>query len=120
MIDFSTLQGLTIPEGVVTQIADESGRVLWMLVGEFTIRIRDGDSGMLHINLTVNRGMTWSDFANSGMPHSEKVIIEDGTVYLYVNGLFTTKALIYLDGVPVLPTDKIYPDGAYAYSGSYG
>ena len=29
MIDFSTLQGLTIPEGVVTQIADASGRVLW-------------------------------------------------------------------------------------------
>lgn len=29
MINFSTLQGLTIPEGVVTQIADASGRVLW-------------------------------------------------------------------------------------------
>jgi hypothetical protein len=29
MIDFSTLQGLTIPEGVVTQIADASGRVIW-------------------------------------------------------------------------------------------
>lgn len=28
-IDFSTLQGLTIPEGVVTQIADASGAVLW-------------------------------------------------------------------------------------------
>lgn len=31
MINFSTLQGLTIPEGVVTQIADASGRVLWVL-----------------------------------------------------------------------------------------
>lgn len=29
MIDFTTLQGLTIPEGVVTQITDESGRVIW-------------------------------------------------------------------------------------------
>lgn len=29
MIDFITLQGLTIPEGVVTQITDKSGRVLW-------------------------------------------------------------------------------------------
>lgn len=29
MIDFSTLKGLTIPEGVVTQLADASGRVLW-------------------------------------------------------------------------------------------
>lgn len=31
MIDFSTLQGLTIPEGVVTQIADASGRVIWAM-----------------------------------------------------------------------------------------
>lgn len=29
MIDFSTLQGLTIPEGVVAEIADASGRALW-------------------------------------------------------------------------------------------
>ncbi len=28
-MNFATLQGLTIPEGVVTQIADASGRVLW-------------------------------------------------------------------------------------------
>lgn len=31
MINFATLQGLTIPEGVVTQIADASGRVIWAL-----------------------------------------------------------------------------------------
>ena len=29
MIDFATLQGLSIPEGVVTQITDASGRVIW-------------------------------------------------------------------------------------------
>ena len=29
MIDFSTLQGLAIPEGAVTQITDASGRVIW-------------------------------------------------------------------------------------------
>lgn len=34
MINFSTLQGLTIPEGVVTQIADVSGRVLWAIQEE--------------------------------------------------------------------------------------
>ena len=28
-MNFATLKGLTIPEGVVTQIADASGRVLW-------------------------------------------------------------------------------------------
>lgn len=36
-INFGTLQGLTIPEGVVTQIADASGRVLWMLSGSTVI-----------------------------------------------------------------------------------
>lgn len=30
-IDFATLQGLTIPEGVVTQIADAAGVVLWAM-----------------------------------------------------------------------------------------
>ena len=34
MIDFSTLQRLTIPEGVVTQIADSEGNVLWALASE--------------------------------------------------------------------------------------
>lgn len=34
MIDFSTLQGLTIPEGAVTQIADASGNVLWKLAND--------------------------------------------------------------------------------------
>ena len=33
-IDFSTLQGLTIPEGVVTQITDASGRVMWMVAND--------------------------------------------------------------------------------------
>lgn len=41
-IDFATLQGLTIPEGVVTQITDASGRVLWsaekVAVGSWYLR----------------------------------------------------------------------------------
>lgn len=37
MINFSTLQSLTIPEGVVTQIADASGRVLWALSSDKVI-----------------------------------------------------------------------------------
>lgn len=34
MIDFSALQSVAIPEGVVTQITDASGRVLWRLAGQ--------------------------------------------------------------------------------------
>ena len=37
MIDFTTLQGLTIPEGVVTQITDGSGRVIWAVGGDKVI-----------------------------------------------------------------------------------
>ena len=33
-IDFATLQGLSIPEGVVTKIEDASGRVLWQTSGK--------------------------------------------------------------------------------------
>lgn len=40
MIDFSTLQGLTIPEGVVTQITDASGRVLWSSYSGGTFYLR--------------------------------------------------------------------------------
>lgn len=36
-IDFATLQGLTIPEGVVTQITDASGNVLWSAGGKDVI-----------------------------------------------------------------------------------
>lgn len=36
-MNFATLQGLTIPEGVVTQITDASGRVLWALQDDVPI-----------------------------------------------------------------------------------
>lgn len=42
-IDFATLKGLTIPEGVVTQIADAAGNVLW-----------SADNGMRKITITRN------------------------------------------------------------------
>lgn len=37
MIDFATLQELTIPEGVVTQITDASGRILWSAGGDTAV-----------------------------------------------------------------------------------
>lgn len=36
-IDFSTLQGLTIPEGAVTQITDSAGRVIWAVASDKVI-----------------------------------------------------------------------------------
>ena len=43
-MNFTTLQGLTIPEGVVTQITDASGRVLWVLNAGF-----DGEPIVLEV-----------------------------------------------------------------------
>ena len=40
-INFPTLKGLTIPEGVVKQIADSAGRVLWSAVKPVTITVKN-------------------------------------------------------------------------------
>lgn len=61
-IDFSTLQGLTIPEGKVTKITDAVGQVLW----------EEKKAEMVTVTVTTN-GVSWnSDYA--------KVTI-DGQVY---------------------------------------
>ena len=52
-INFATLKGLTIPEGAVTQITDESGRVLWSAVKPATITL----------SFTRNGGGSFSDNA---------------------------------------------------------
>ena len=60
MINFSTLQGLTIPEGNVTQIADASGRVLWSAVKLATITLK-GDfafSGVRYNGVYYGSGTT--------------------------------------------------------------
>lgn len=51
MIDFSTLQGLTIPEGVVTQIADASGRMLWSAVKKAKVTIVGGNESYCFVRL---------------------------------------------------------------------
>lgn len=43
-MNFSTLQGLTIPEGVVTEIKDANGRVLWSAVKPVTITVKNYNS----------------------------------------------------------------------------
>ena len=56
MIDFSKLKSLTIPEGVVKQITDASGRVLWSAVKNAKVTITstfngmDGDTARITVN----------------------------------------------------------------------
>lgn len=53
MIDFSTLKGLTIPEGVVTQIDDAAGNVLWKLAEMVAVTITSEWNGMTGDTATI-------------------------------------------------------------------
>lgn len=60
-MDFATLQGLTIPEGVVTKITDASGAVLWSAKRNAIVTITSECNGIMgdtaHIKIvseTVN------------------------------------------------------------------
>lgn len=55
MMNFATLQGLTIPEGVVTQIADAQGNVLWSSAPPFdgTIILRPSADISVDSNFTL-------------------------------------------------------------------
>lgn len=57
-INFSTLKGLTIPEGNVTKITDASGRVLWSAVKPATIFLaykrNGGGSFRNYANVTID------------------------------------------------------------------
>lgn len=64
-IDFSTLQGLTIPEGNVTQIADASGNVLWSAVEKATITIAGNGGAYAH---AVIDGVTYNTATTVEVP----------------------------------------------------
>lgn len=81
-IDFATLQGLTIPEGVVTQITDASGNVLWSAGGKDVI-------------LEVEK-ITSNTYASETLYEGEQFILLDiypktnGTVSVTYGGLTKT------------------------------
>ena len=89
MINFSTLQGLTIPEGVVTQITDESGRVLWA--------VQSGGKVILEVEK-----ITSDTYAGETTYTAEEFILLDiypktnGTVNVTYGGL--TKTIIDTSG----------------------
>ena len=106
MIDFSTLQGLTIPEGVVTQIADESGRVLWSAVKPLTVTITKVDQ----LQTTATGHLYY-------MKGAEKVILSQVGTYEVPAG---TKMFVYCDYTgdgSDLKNDKV---PAYVYMKSGG
>ena len=79
-MNFATLKGLTIPEGVVTQIADASGRVLWS-GKKFVVVI---DFGTFTPNATDVLGRPYWSIDLSAIPSDcDKcnVIMYDGNAY---------------------------------------
>ena len=60
MMDFSSLQGLTIPEGVVTQITDANGVVLWSAKRTANVTITSDCNGIMgdtaHIKMVYDTG----------------------------------------------------------------
>ena len=60
MMDFSALKGLTIPEGVVTQITDASGVVLWSAKRTAKVTITSECNGIMgdtaHIKIVYETG----------------------------------------------------------------
>lgn len=110
MIDFSTLQGLTIPEGAVTQIADASGRVIWSAVKEVGSLIlrpsadisvdhflypNDGTAAYLLINEEVSDGSSTYIYAGSstslsGIYNSTSIFKLDDVAQLSGKGFTVT------------------------------
>ena len=83
MIDFSTLQGLTIPEGVVTQITDANSRVIWA--------VKSGGKAVLQVEK-----ITSDTYAGETAYTGEQFILLDiypktnGTVKVTYGGLTKT------------------------------
>lgn len=75
MMDFSTVKGLRIPEGAVTQITDSAGRVLWVLAADIGA-----------IRLQVQK-FTSDTYAGETTYENEQFILLD--IYPKTNGTVT-------------------------------
>lgn len=91
MIDFSTLKGLTIPEGVVTQISDAIGRVLWSAAPKgVTVTIVVSDVYRGNCEITID-GVIYTSAAIVTVPAGTRIGIAaltdgDGRPRIYVKG----------------------------------
>lgn len=90
MIDFSTLQGLSIPEGAVTQIADASGRVLWKQApSTANVKITTPDSGNGSFPNVIINGVNYNDTSTE-----YELVVPIGTIAevggYYLNGTYVS------------------------------
>lgn len=106
MIDFSTLKGLTIPEGVITQIADARGKVLWSAVDNLTVTMTQANPS------DVTASISW-DGGSASTPGTYQV--PEGTkVSAYIRHwkkITDVHAQILLNGVLVATGENV---GSYS------
>ena len=88
-IDFSTLQGLTIPEGNVTQITDASGRVIW------AVPVASGPAVLEVEKITSNTYANSTSYSNEQFVLLHVSIKTGGTVSITYGGL--TKTFTHAD-----------------------
>ena len=104
MIDFSTLQGVAIPEGVVTQI-ESGGVVLWKQAAkDATVTLTKGKQDA-QVYATI--GGTQYKFANSFITTTQEFTVPIGTeVVLTAIAYSTTSASIEVNGTVVAEAPK--------------
>ena len=113
MIDFSTLQGLTIPEGVVTQITDASGVVLWSAKRLARVTITSDCNGIMgdtaHIKI-VSETVTFEAYAYD-MPNCTIEVPIGSTIECTVSrNKGNADSSISLNGT------KVLTEGTYIYT----
>lgn len=98
-VNFATLQGLSIPEGVVTQITDASGRVIWA--------VQSGGNVILEV-----KKITSNTYAGETTYNNEQFILLDiypktnGTVKVTYGGL--TKTITDTSGVAEPNAQRVF------------
>lgn len=108
-MDFSKVKSLTIPEGVVTQIADASGRVLWSAKGTAKVTITsvcngiNGDTAKITI---VSEGLTYECWEE---PNTTIEIPTGSTIECYVTDTKqSNRCYVALNGVNVVTSPGTY------------
>lgn len=112
MIDFSTLKGLTIPEGNVKQITDANGRVLWSATIKFTI---NGDTYI------ADRGMTWaewfaSDYNTTGKTADDVKSVSANGISVELNAVIIGGTAYEVGFAPPVPTITFTTPNSYMFS----
>lgn len=113
MIDFSTLQGVTIPEGVVTQITDTSGAVLWSAKRNAIVTVTSECNGIMgdtaHIKI-VSETVTFEAYAYD-MPNCTIEVPVGSTIECTVRrNKGNADSSISLNGA------KVLTEGTYIYT----